>query len=257
MPHTGSLYGDIRALLAVASLALRHPIASQVIPDLLVESVRHPEIADAIKAALLDGQQGVAAVVVREAVERGELPAGADPDRALDLIVGPLYWRLVVVKGALPKGYLDDLAKSRGGGAEGDVAPLRGGRAASACCLSGAGRLGLVAQFPAPLNGVVLRPESGRLRRSSPRPEKGRSATAHLSGRCSAPRPGARRRRGELRSPDALFGHVPGRGDRRRGLQEHPPHHPLGRAPVVVRAEAGRGRRTAAGPSGSRASGRW
>ena len=112
VPHTGSLYGDIRALLAVASLALRHPIASQVIPDLLVESVRHPEIADAIKAALLDGQQGVAAVVVREAVERGELPAGADPDRALDLIVGPLYWRLVVVKGALPKGYLDDLAKS-------------------------------------------------------------------------------------------------------------------------------------------------
>lgn len=58
VPHTGSLYGDIRALLAVASLALRHPIASQVIPDLLVESVRHPEIADAIKAALLDGQQG-------------------------------------------------------------------------------------------------------------------------------------------------------------------------------------------------------
>ncbi|MGP9020518.1 TetR/AcrR family transcriptional regulator [Streptomyces sp. BR1] len=112
VPHTGSLYGDIRALLAVASLALRHPVASQVIPDLLVESVRHPEIADAIKEALLDGQKGVAAVVVREAVERGELPEGADPDRALDLIVGPLYWRLVVVRGDLPKGYLDDLAKS-------------------------------------------------------------------------------------------------------------------------------------------------
>ncbi|WP_371653030.1 MULTISPECIES: TetR/AcrR family transcriptional regulator [unclassified Streptomyces] len=112
VPHTGSLYGDIRALLAVASLALRHPVASQVIPDLLVESVRHPEIADAIKKALLDGQKGVAAVVVREAVERGELPEGADPDRALDLIVGPLYWRLVVVRGDLPKGYLDDLATS-------------------------------------------------------------------------------------------------------------------------------------------------
>ncbi|MEV6550643.1 TetR/AcrR family transcriptional regulator [Streptomyces sp. NPDC051597] len=112
VPHTGSLYGDVRALLAVASLALRHPVASQVIPDLLVESVRHPEIADAIKEALLDGQKGVAAVVVREAVERGELPGGTDPDRALDLIVGPLYWRLVVVRGDLPKGYLDDLATS-------------------------------------------------------------------------------------------------------------------------------------------------
>ncbi|NWF30784.1 TetR/AcrR family transcriptional regulator [Streptomyces sp. PKU-EA00015] len=109
-PSTGSLHGDVRALLEVAAHALRHPVASQVIPDLLVESARNPEISDAIKAALLDSQQGVAAVVVREAVARGELPEGTDPDRALDLIVGPLYWRLVVVRGGLPKGYLDGLA---------------------------------------------------------------------------------------------------------------------------------------------------
>lgn len=96
----------------MASHALRHPVASQVIPDLLVEAARHPEISDAIKAALLDSQQGVAAVVVREAVSRGELPQGTEPDRALDLIVGPLYWRLVVVRGGLPKGYLDELARS-------------------------------------------------------------------------------------------------------------------------------------------------
>lgn len=111
-PATGSLYGDVRALLEVAAHALRHPVASQVVPDLLVEAARHPEIADAIKSALLDGQQGVAAAVVRDAVARGELPEGADADRALDLIVGPLYWRLVVVRTALPAGYLDDLAAS-------------------------------------------------------------------------------------------------------------------------------------------------
>ncbi|WP_328327141.1 MULTISPECIES: TetR/AcrR family transcriptional regulator [unclassified Streptomyces] len=109
-PATGSLYGDVRALLAVASTALRHPVASQVIPDLLVEAARQPEIADAIKAALLDNQKGVAAAVVRDAVARGELPADADPARALELIVGPLYWRLAVVRDGLPKGYLDGLA---------------------------------------------------------------------------------------------------------------------------------------------------
>ncbi|MFC8272093.1 TetR/AcrR family transcriptional regulator [Streptomyces sp. NPDC057271] len=111
-PSTGSLHGDVRALLEVASHALRHPVASQVIPDLLVEAARQPEIADAIKAALLDGQQGVVAQIVREAVSRGELPDGADPERALDLIVGPLYWRLVVVRGELPAGYVDDLARA-------------------------------------------------------------------------------------------------------------------------------------------------
>ncbi|MFJ9795135.1 TetR/AcrR family transcriptional regulator [Streptomyces sp. NPDC101145] len=110
-PETGSLYGDVRALLEVAAHALRHPVASQVIPDLLVEAARHPEITEAVRATLLDSQRGVVAQVVRDAVARGELPEGADADRALELIVGPLYWRLVVVRDArLPEGYLDGLA---------------------------------------------------------------------------------------------------------------------------------------------------
>ncbi|MFE8936910.1 TetR/AcrR family transcriptional regulator [Streptomyces sp. NPDC007872] len=111
-PATGSLYGDVRALLDVAAHALSHPVVSRVVPDLLVEAARHPEIAEAVKAALLDGQQGVVARIVREAVARGDLPEGADPDRALDLIAGPLYWRLVVVRTPPPPGYVDDLARS-------------------------------------------------------------------------------------------------------------------------------------------------
>ncbi|GEB61849.1 TetR/AcrR family transcriptional regulator [Streptomyces gardneri] len=112
VPATGSLDGDVRALLEMASYALRHPIASQVIPDLLVEAARQPEIADAIRAALLDGQQGVMARIVREAVARGELPEDTDPAEALDLVVGPLYWRLVVVRTPLPEGYVDRLARA-------------------------------------------------------------------------------------------------------------------------------------------------
>ncbi|MFF2778327.1 TetR/AcrR family transcriptional regulator [Streptomyces sp. NPDC058052] len=111
-PATGSLEGDVRALLTVASHALRHPIASQVIPELLVEAARQPEIVEPVRTALLDGQEGVVAQIVREAVARGELPEGTDPGRALDLVVGPLYWRLVVVRTDLPKGYVDDLARA-------------------------------------------------------------------------------------------------------------------------------------------------
>ncbi|MFD5767612.1 TetR/AcrR family transcriptional regulator [Streptomyces sp. NPDC127049] len=111
-PATGSLEGDVRALLTVASHALRHPIASQVIPELLVEAARQPEIAEPVRTALLDGQEGVVAQIVREAVARGELPEGTDPARALDLVVGPLYWRLVVVRTDLPEGYVADLARA-------------------------------------------------------------------------------------------------------------------------------------------------
>ncbi|MFD3541264.1 TetR/AcrR family transcriptional regulator [Streptomyces sp. NPDC058662] len=112
VPATGSLYGDVRALLEVMSHVLGHPVASAVIPDLLVEAARNPEIADAVRGALLDGQRRLAEGIVGEAVARGELAAGVSPERALDLAIGPLYWRQVVVRDAVPAGYLDELARS-------------------------------------------------------------------------------------------------------------------------------------------------
>lgn len=112
VPATGSLYGDVRALLEVMSHVLRHPVASAVIPDLLVEAARQPEIADAVRGALLAGERGMAEGIVSEAVARGELVAGTDPGRALDLAIGPLYWRQVVVRDEVPAAYLDELARS-------------------------------------------------------------------------------------------------------------------------------------------------
>ncbi|KAA6221562.1 TetR/AcrR family transcriptional regulator [Streptomyces albofaciens JCM 4342] len=109
-PDTGSLRGDVRMLLEVAARALRHPMAAQIIPDLLAEAARSPEIAEALRTALLDGQQGVAAAMVERAAERGELRPGVDARLALDLMTGPLYWRLLVVRDEPPKGYLDELA---------------------------------------------------------------------------------------------------------------------------------------------------
>ncbi|GAO09256.1 TetR/AcrR family transcriptional regulator [Streptomyces lydicamycinicus] len=111
-PDTGSLAGDVRMLLEVAARALRHPMASQIIPDLLAEAARSPELAQALKAALHDSQEGVAAAVVARAVERGELPPDVDARLALDLLTGPLYWRLLVARDELPKGYLDALSCS-------------------------------------------------------------------------------------------------------------------------------------------------
>ncbi|MGD3110442.1 TetR/AcrR family transcriptional regulator [Streptomyces sp. YGL11-2] len=111
-PDTGSLRGDVRMLLEVAARALRHPMASQIIPDLLAEAARSPEMATALKTALHDSQEGVAAAVVARAVERGELPDDVDSRLALDLMTGPLYWRLLVVRDEVPKGYLDALSHS-------------------------------------------------------------------------------------------------------------------------------------------------
>ncbi|GHH13303.1 TetR family transcriptional regulator [Streptomyces rubradiris] len=113
VPDTGSLEGDLRLLYEVTSRALRHPVASQVIPDLQAEAARNPDLAEAFRKALRDGQEGVASRIVAAAEQRGELRAGADPELALDLISGPLYWRSVVIRGPKPpKGYLEKLART-------------------------------------------------------------------------------------------------------------------------------------------------
>ncbi|MYS24992.1 transcriptional regulator, TetR family [Streptomyces sp. DvalAA-14] len=109
-PDTGTLLGDLRELLEATARVLRHPLAAQIIPDLLAEAARNPDLALAVRAAVRDTQRAVAAVVVSHAVERGELPPATDVDLALDLATGPLYWRLTTVRTAPPPGYLDALA---------------------------------------------------------------------------------------------------------------------------------------------------
>ncbi|MFJ8191268.1 TetR/AcrR family transcriptional regulator [Streptomyces sp. NPDC096094] len=112
-PDTGSLEGDLRLLYEVTSRALRHPVASQIIPDLQAEAARNPDIAEAMRKALREGQDGVASRILAAATERGELGPAVDTDLALDLISGPLYWRSVVIRSPkLPKGYLAALARA-------------------------------------------------------------------------------------------------------------------------------------------------
>ncbi|MGW6359830.1 TetR/AcrR family transcriptional regulator [Streptomyces sp. NPDC055092] len=115
-PDTGSLEGDLRLLYEVTSRALKHPVAGQIIPDLQAEAARNPDIAEAMQKALREGQHGVASGIVRSAAARGEVRADLDEDLALDLISGPLYWRAVVVRTPLPKGYLGKLASATAAG---------------------------------------------------------------------------------------------------------------------------------------------
>lgn len=112
-PDTGSLEGDLRLLYEVSSRALRHPLASQIIPDLQAEAARNPDIAEALQKALREGQDSVARGIITAAQSRGDLGPAIDHALALDLISGPLYWRSVVIRSPkLPPDYLPALARS-------------------------------------------------------------------------------------------------------------------------------------------------
>ncbi|MFF0254078.1 TetR/AcrR family transcriptional regulator [Micromonospora zamorensis] len=119
---TGTLRGDLALLFQAVAHALRHPLASQIIPDLLAEAARNPSIDATLRRVLHARQQEIGGRLVTRAVQRGELPSGTDPDAAIDLIVGPLYWRLAVARLPLTDRYLDNLVESVAAGLGADGA---------------------------------------------------------------------------------------------------------------------------------------
>lgn len=116
LPDTGSLQTDLELVLFAASRALQHPLASQIIPDLLAEAARSPEIGRTLQSVLRDNQRAVAAGVVARAIARGEITPDNEnalvEDLAMDLIVGPMYWRVAVARTPLPDGYVQSLSAS-------------------------------------------------------------------------------------------------------------------------------------------------
>ncbi|RIV39663.1 TetR/AcrR family transcriptional regulator [Micromonospora radicis] len=109
---TGGLRGDLALLFQVVTHALRHPLASQIIPDLLAEAARNPTIDETLQRVLRARQQEILGQLIERAVRRGELPASTDPGVAADLIVGPLYWRLAIARTPLTDSYLENLVES-------------------------------------------------------------------------------------------------------------------------------------------------
>jgi AcrR family transcriptional regulator len=110
MPDTGSFAGDLQLLMFIVSRALQHRIASQIIPDLMAEAARNPKIAETLQRALRTHQLAVGEKIVGQAVERGELPPDTNADLAVDLMLGPLYWRLAVSRTPIDDDYLEHLS---------------------------------------------------------------------------------------------------------------------------------------------------
>lgn len=108
VPDTGSLAGDVTALLLSFRRVLRHPLARRIIPDLHAELGRSRELEGPL-ATLTAARRARVMPILDRAIARGELRPGVDRALAADLVAAPLYWRTVVTRGRADRGYLDRL----------------------------------------------------------------------------------------------------------------------------------------------------
>jgi AcrR family transcriptional regulator len=103
---TGSLRGDVQAYLTATCSQLSGRLVSRIAPDFLAESPRNPALAAALREVIATPRRESADAMLSRAIGRGELPADLDHDLALDLLVAPLGFRLLVSQGVINDGYL-------------------------------------------------------------------------------------------------------------------------------------------------------
>jgi AcrR family transcriptional regulator len=109
-PDTSTLRGDVLAYLTVTDAALRHPLASRIVPDLLAACAHHPNLAKAMREDVGRVRRHKVAEILHRAIDRGELPADTDLELGLDFLAGPIYWGIVILRSPADPARLERLA---------------------------------------------------------------------------------------------------------------------------------------------------
>jgi AcrR family transcriptional regulator len=109
---TGTLRGDLRATVAAVAAWLTEPPFCRIIPDLVAEATRTPELAQAIAEAIGEPRRALGRRTLERAIARGELPADTDMEMAQDLMAALIFWRMVVRQAPTEPDYLDRVTET-------------------------------------------------------------------------------------------------------------------------------------------------
>lgn len=96
---TGSLRGDLEALLAPAFAFAGSTLGGRLMRALAAEALADPASAELLRTRFIQGRREVIATAVRRAQARGEI-GEVDVDLLIDFAYGPLWYRLLT--GHLP-----------------------------------------------------------------------------------------------------------------------------------------------------------
>jgi AcrR family transcriptional regulator len=104
VPDTGSLRTDCEQFVSEAIAVLATPEAQPVIVNLVGEAGRDPELAAKLRARLIAPRRAEVVRMLAAGQARGELAADADLGFLADLLVSPLYYRVLVTGDPLDTG---------------------------------------------------------------------------------------------------------------------------------------------------------
>ena len=101
IPDTGSTRSDLLALMRQAVELYSGPLAPGLMPALLEETRRNPELATTLRDQFLADRRSALSAVLKRGVRRGDLRRDLDLELALDVLGGAIFYRLLVTGGAI------------------------------------------------------------------------------------------------------------------------------------------------------------
>ena len=101
LPDSGSTRDDLLALMHRAVTVYSGSLEAGVMPGLVDAMSRDPELARTVREGVLAGRRAGLRSVLERGVARGDLSADMDFELALDVLGGPLFYRLLVTGGPI------------------------------------------------------------------------------------------------------------------------------------------------------------
>ena len=104
---TEDLADDVARLVHGVADWLADARMSRIVPDLIAEAMRNPELAAALTERLGSARRNYGQAVIDAAITRGEVSPDVDSEYVLDLIAAPVFWRICGRREQVTPAYLD------------------------------------------------------------------------------------------------------------------------------------------------------
>jgi AcrR family transcriptional regulator len=101
VPDTGATRADLLSLMRDAVMLYTGPVAPGLMPSLIEAMRRSPGLALAVRQGFLAGRRAALRTVLERGTARGDLRPDLDYELALDVLGGPLFYRLLITGGLI------------------------------------------------------------------------------------------------------------------------------------------------------------
>ncbi len=106
---TGDLGDDLRGLLRRSFVVLRAPRRAATFAGLVAAAQHDPSLATEFRETYIGVRRRVIAAVLTRAIARGQLPPTTPIPVAIDLLYGPIWYRLLLRNAPLDAAFADEL----------------------------------------------------------------------------------------------------------------------------------------------------